>query len=250
VYEGCRNCYAERYGQRFGVEWGPGGERRVTSKSYWQQPYAWDRAAEREGVRRRVFCASLADVFERQVELDGLRNRLFRLMEATPHLDWLLLTKRPENVMPLLGRSVMSLWGNGLPDNVWVGASVENQEMADRRIPELLKVPARVRFLSVEPMLGPIALFDVSGWSNALDWWGKKIDVHWVIAGGESGPGARPISPEWVRWLREQCVGAGVPFLFKQWGGMDKKAAGRVLDGRTWEEIPRPSASEMTRRPS
>jgi protein gp37 len=231
VSDGCKNCYAERYGHRFGVEWGVNGERRVTSRLNWEQPYLWDRAARREGVRRRVFCASLADVFERRVDLDGLRNKLFRLIEATPHLDWLLLTKRPENVLPLLERSVMSLWGNGLPDHVWIGTSVENQEMADKRIPELLKVPARVRFLSVEPMLGPV---DLSNWFDGY----FVPDIHWVIAGGESGPGARLMYSGWVKALRDQCAAACVCFFFKQWGGRNKATAGRVLDGRTWDEVP------------
>jgi protein gp37 len=264
VSPGCQHCYAESLAKRFNkAEWGPTAQRVRTSDDNWRKPFAWNRKASREGVRYRVFCASLADVFEANDQLVDWRLSLFGMIQETPNLDWLLLTKRPENVndmVPAHWRNV-----NHWPANVWIGTSVENQEQADKRIPVLLDVPARVRFLSCEPLLGPV---DLSGrtvdgvWIDpeyaALDYNLGDIvrdegwPIHWVIVGGESGIGARPMNPTWVRSLRDQCVAAGVPFLFKQWGQYapqpnsgekvffwtDKHAAGRELDGRTWDEYP------------
>ena len=270
VSPGCDHCYAEARNARFAggvaVNWGPGAPRRRTSESNWQQPRKWDREAKAKGIRYRVFCASLADVFDNAVD-QIWRDDLFALIADTPNLDWLLLTKRIGNV------------GNMLPvpfdfdkhyPNVWLGATIVNQEEADRDIPKLLAVPAAKRFLSMEPLLGPVDLTHPA--------------IDWIIVGGESGPNARPMHPKWVRSLRDQCVAAGVPFLFKQHGewlatdfcdddmamipnkrtvyvrgdgsfhdgsqGVDffggdeesawvgKKAAGRVLDGRTWDSVP------------
>ena len=159
VSQGCANCYAEelmdtRYGR---ANWGVDGTRVRTSDAYWRKPLAWNRKARIEGVRYRVFCASLADVFEDREDLEEWRDDLFNLISATPNLDWLLLTKRPENVNRIVGESRGDCYwieesagkGNG---NIWIGTSVENQEQADKRIPELLKIPARVRFLSMEPL--------------------------------------------------------------------------------------------------
>lgn len=440
VSAGCANCYAETMSKRnpevLGI-WGDNGTRAVATESYWRQPLKWNREAEKAGKRRRVFCASLADVFERRSELEQPRGGLFRLIAETPYLDWLLLTKRPENV------NYLSPWGSEAwpwPSNIWLGTSVENQEQADKRIPELLKVPARVRFLSCEPLLGPVDLTKWIGGLNATEelrrsglqagrsgnvgdrcrgqhleerkkgeeasregfggvfsdsgdaQWdtlrgvssstglealqrpnpsrvddqpqgrdqeekssrqlgtgnvlgatdpcssgarevqskrgtqqqcetvrcgnqgdshasgtrgaseedrdrfpGQRQDdfqdctqsapsLHWIIAGGESGHGARPSHPEWFRFVRDQCVAAGIPYFFKQWGEwapgsaigatklqpmnlqtmkvldgrlvgqafaagyfedqapllrVGKKTAGRVLDGRTWDESPR-----------
>jgi protein gp37 len=191
----------------------------------------------------------MADVFERRAELAPWRERLWGLIEATPSLDWLLLTKRPHNV-----RS-MTPWGDTWPENVWLGTTVENQTWADKRIPSLLENPAKVRFLSCEPLLGILDLenyFDPS----------PSRSLHWVIAGGESGARSRPMNPEWVRSLRNTCQQAGVAFHFKQWGhwapeellteqqrnvivfegqrlaAVGKGKAGRSLDGRTWDELP------------
>lgn len=248
VSDGCANCYAEemmdhRYGR---AQWGPGGTRVRTSDTNWKKPLLWDRAAAAAGERHRVFCASLADVFEDRPELETWRYDLFFLIEKTPHLDWLLLTKRPENVVESINPTMLAL------PNVWIGTSVENQEQADKRIPELLKIPAAVRFLSMEPLLGPVDL--------SLRW--DRLEfvpgIHWVIVGGESGRNARPMHPDWARGLRDQCQAAGVPFLMKQWGEwtpenntptraerhswglyrVGKHAAGRSLDGRTWDEFP------------
>lgn len=301
VSAGCTHCYAERLmDARLGrVKWGPRGTRVRTSTKYWNDPLRWNKQqwheceacgwrgelADDDGcpgcnatnalvpTRQRVFCASLADVFERkndQPEMDAWREELFRLIINTPNLDWLLLTKRPENVCPMIeqatGFSDALMW---FPDNVWMGVSAENQEQADKRIPILLRIPAAVRFVSEEPLVGPV---DMSKWIN---------DIDWHLVGGESGPDARPINPNWVRDLRDQCARAGVAFHFKQWGEwmprewgdtirmptpdgrsmigywqgdkfiqggshsdtqnmarVGKNNAGCVLDGRTWRAFP------------
>lgn len=233
VGPGCDHCYAETRNSRFhaGVNWGPGALRLVRSDAYWREPLKWERdhaAFEAEhGRRRRVFCSSLADVFDNEAPA-GQRARLFELIRVTPHLDWLLLTKRIGNVKRMLPDG----WGDGWP-NVWLGETVVNQEEADRDIPKLLAVPARVRFLSMEPLLSQVDLtrididghreiYPLAGSTDCEDDDGNPApnlpSIDWVIAGGESGPGARPMNPAWVRELRDQCAAAGVPFLFKQWG--------------------------------
>lgn len=231
VGPGCDNCYAEARDVRFtgGTHWGSGAPRRRTSKANWAKPMKWNRDS-RDNVLRgyprpRVFCASLADVFDNAVDQQW-RADLFDLIRITPNLDWLLLTKRPGNIAKMLPAG----WGDGWP-NVWLGCTVVNQEEADRDIPKLLAVPAAVRFLSMEPLLGPVDLteiaiprpdlrasvvFDVLRGTGGFDRPLGKLD--WVIVGGESGPHARPMHPDWARSLRDQCVAAGVPFLFKQWG--------------------------------
>lgn len=205
------------------------GERRRTKPANWKKPIKWNKEAEERGIRYRVFCASLADVFDNQVP-KGWRADLFNLIAETPNLDWLLLTKRPQNIKKLWPWEWSAPW-----PNIWLGTTVENQEEAERRIPHLIDVPASVRFLSCEPLLGPLALrprddFSDSGHGKA--WLGTGI--QWVIAGGESGPGFRPVDPDWFRGIRDQCAAAGVPFLFKQWEGASPqavKARGRELDG-------------------
>ncbi|MES2972414.1 MAG: phage Gp37/Gp68 family protein [Pseudomonadota bacterium] len=240
VGPGCDNCYAEarnaRYGAGVAVNWGPGAPRRRTSNANWQKPIAWDKAhAEfyaQHGRRQRVFCASLADVFDNAVD-PAWRSDLFDLIELTPNLDWLLLTKRIGNVADMVRRAKSHDWLAGR-NNVWLGATVVNQGEADRDVPKLLDVQALVRFLSIEPILGPICLTELQPpgesrtWIDALrgtasslagtgpTWAVPRID--WVIVGGESGPGARPMHPTWAQQLRNECAAAGVPFLFKQWG--------------------------------
>lgn len=358
VSEGCKNCYAERDfdKRRHLVEWGPGKPRVRTSEANWKKPLAWNRKAEKDGVRPRVFCASLADWLDPEVPVAWLADLLV-LIEDTPNLDWLLLTKRPELWRDQIGRVVVihgspyligseiaSRWlNNEAPSNVWIGTTVENQKNAGR-IPHLLSIPARVRFLSCEPLLGPLDVaqqiakrrnthmsVSVSGalrnkaFYGFSDGTGKLMSkraaeaellwlvaqgvevipmdgcdnfdpkegcrghsqpsIDWVICGGESGPGARPMHPDWARGLRDQCQAAGVAFHFKQWGSYsavydrDKdpdwcevehlkrkfpkgrwvnlegghgfhgerlhwmvpggvKAAGRLLDGREWNELP------------
>lgn len=207
VSPGCTHCYAETLSKRNPKvlgEWGPDGTRVIASESMWKQPLKWDRAAEQAGERRRVFCASLADVFEDRKELNGPRERLFFLIEQTPHLDWLLLTKRPDFAHYWMCEHYAT--PSNLP-NIWMGVSVEDQERANERIPELLRIPAAVRFLSVEPLLAPVDL--TARACFAFDW---------VIIGGESGPGARPCHTEWIRSIRDQCRGAGVACFVKQLG--------------------------------
>ncbi len=212
VGPGCDHCYAETRNGRFhaGANWGPGAPRLMRSDTYWREPLKWERDHEaffaEHGRRRRVFCSSLADVFDNEAPA-GQRERLFEIIKATPHLDWLLLTKRIGNAKRMLPAD----WGDGYV-NVWIGATVVNQVEADRDIPKLLALPARVRFLSMEPLLGAVDLDRVYLAQPGADW------LDWVIAGGESGPGSRPTNPAWIRRLRDQCAGAGVPFLFKQWG--------------------------------
>lgn len=305
VSPACDHCYAEAWAKRGGRDvWGAGKPRQRTTGANWRQPLRWNAEAERTGTRSRVFCASLADVFDNEVD-PAWRADLFRLVAATPNLDWLLLTKRIGNVMNMVngvaglsrlgshaGHLMAHHWRNGTPPpNVWLGATVVSQAEADRDIPKLLAVPAAKRFLSIEPMLGAIDLpFDrLREWNrlallNQQEHAASRLD--WIIVGGESGPGARPMHPDWARSVRDQCQAAGVPFLFKQWGewgpdwdgaetcgscggskfdfinsygecgrcGVDswvaaekpldsprrvgKKTAGRLLDGRTWDEFP------------
>lgn len=235
VSPACTNCYAETLMHRWGKDlWGKGQPRQRTSAANWKQPLAWEKQAAATGIRRKVFCGSLCDWLDAEVPIEWLAD-LLDLIRQTPNLDWLLLTKRPE----LWGERICGAtgywgyegqighcgatdaWAFGFdwlhfrfPANVWIGATVENQEMADKRIPELLKIPARVRFLSCEPLLGPVDLLNPCG--SKVFWIGAG--VHLVICGGEGGPHARPMHPDWARSLRDQCKAAGVPFFFKQWG--------------------------------
>jgi protein gp37 len=250
VSPACDNCYAEAWDKRTGgAHWGPKAPVREFGDKHWQGPLAWNDAAKTKGVRRRVFCASMADVFDNRWP-EHVRPKLWRLIRATPHLDWLLLTKRPQNIAKMLPAEYGG-WGDGW-DNVWLGTTVENQEEADRRIPHLLAVPAKVRFLSCEPLLGPV---DIREHLLGLTVPYPRSDaLHWVIVGGESGRKARPMQEEWALSLRDQCAAADVPFFFKQWGEFGptgeyrdgrrfmawrgKKAAGRLLDGKTYDEFP------------
>lgn len=337
------------------AQWGAGQPRVRSSTEYWKHPNAWNRrtfyecldcgrrfappkkdgfvtcpscsphkgrmvsdeddASRIKQARRRVFCASLADVFDNEAPIEWFVD-LLDLVRRTPNLDWLLLTKRIGNWKNRLegaanwarvhgGRGLVDFvesWRGGWqPPNVWLGATVVNQEEADRDIPKLLAVPARVRFLSCEPLLGPLDLVEPlngypvqvgsGGPDSEPEWQQTAPPLDWVIAGGESGHRARPMHPDWARSLRDQCALAGVPFLFKQWGEwrplgsifhdddtytdaiasadearseivcrdgriwperdgqpssgawmmerVGKKAAGRQLDGRTWDEFPR-----------
>ncbi|MEX2015165.1 MAG: phage Gp37/Gp68 family protein, partial [Candidatus Hydrogenedentales bacterium] len=253
VSPGCKHCYAETFAHRIGRDiWGALAPRRFFGDAHWREPLKWNAEAKAAGARRRVFCASMADVFENRAELNPYRERLWQLIADTPALDWLLLTKRPERVRKCVP------WGDNWPANVWAGVTAENQRWAQARVPLLLELPAAVRFLSCEPLLGAL---DLSPWLNGS----RRVD--WVIAGGESGHKARPMNPEWARKLRNQCLSASVPFHFKQWGHwrpdyasasptrrrvvvpdsagrpvslvrLGKHAAGRELDGRTWDQLP------------
>lgn len=237
VSPACDHCYAERStpARVQGIAWGPGAARQRTSRGNWALPRRWDSQHQaffnQHGRRQRVFCASLADVFDNEVPVEW-RMELFMVIAGTPNLDWLILTKRIGNVMPMCSGD--SLMFDVISERVWLGVTVVNQQEADRDVPKLLAVPAAKRFLSMEPLLGPVDLTELQA-SGELRFWvdalrgkassmGGSGPMHqvagldWVIAGGESGPGARPSHPDWYRSLRDQCAAASVPFLFKQWG--------------------------------
>ncbi len=249
----CKHCYAEqstpaRRSKARGLPlWGPGSARQYTSDAYWKQPFKWARRAKRDGVRRRVFCASLADVFERRTELDVKRAMLWALIELTPELDYLLVTKRPENVLGMVPERWLR---NGFPPNVWIGTTAGTQETADERIPHLVRIPAAVRFVSVEPLLERVVLdadwlyprCKACGRHSAR---GKCCEyepdctggtehsaqaqpglIDWVIVGGESGPNARECRIEWIESIVTRCAQARVACFVKQLG------AYAVLDPR------------------
>jgi protein gp37 len=194
--------------------WGDDGKRVVASESYWRQPFTWDRVAEEAGERHRVFCASLADVFEDRPELRAPRARLFGLIGDTPHLDWLLLTKRPENFASLLPYSADP------PANVWLGVTAEDQKRVEGRLPLLAVAPAVVRFVSCEPLLGPV---DLSPWL-------ASAALGWAIVGGESGPRRRPMELVWLGAVVDQCRAHGVPCYVKQDTAPRDGQQGRIPD--------------------
>jgi protein gp37 len=207
------------------VNWGRGNPRQRTSVANWKQPFTWDREAAQASGAARVFCASLADVFDQEVP-DRWRMELFNVIRETPHLRWLLLTKRPA-----YGVEQVAIWQEidaQTCGRIWFGVSAENQEWLNRRADYLtdIRLAEITTFVSAEPLLGQL---DLAGWEDYIDW---------VIVGGESGKGARPMNPDWVRDIRDQCVRAGIPFFFKQWGGVNKKATGNMLDGMQWLEMP------------
>jgi protein gp37 len=208
---GCERCYAETFAHRLGMDlWGPTAGRRFFEDKHWNEPLKWARRRAGGDTRHRVFCASMADVFEDLRALDSQRARLWDLIAITPELTWQLLTKRPENIDKLApGAWTMGRW----PANVWMLVTAEDQERADLRIPILLRTGARVRGVSVEPMLGPVDLH-----MHILDGWSLVPPLDQVIVGGESGPGARPFDLAWARSVMRQCREAGVAFFMKQMG--------------------------------
>lgn len=269
VSPGCANCYAEALSDRFQTlgKWGKGASRVRTKPSYWRQPLAWNNAQGRHqefmsglAERPRVFCASLADWLDEEVPIEWLAD-LLDLIRQTPNLDWLLLTKRPENwqdrMLQVWGKAPKNSdlfyfvddwrnagntsfrWNPQAPPNVWIGTTVEDQKRADERIPRPLEIPAKVRFLSCEPLLEKVDLM----WPESLFPDGPQrccsgyqcgchgqpaeppilYGIDWVIAGGESGPNARPMAPDWAHSLRDQCKAANVPFFMKQMGGTKDK---------------------------
>lgn len=286
VSAGCANCYAERMAARFPDRFGDWRGGVVVHQNRLDQPLRWRKP-------RRVFVCSMGDLFHENVPL-GVIGDVLRTARACPQHTFMFLTKRPDRM-----RKALLCWDcdggcNGIDcRHLWFGVSVEGQATADERIPVLLDTPAAVRFISAEPLLGPVDLgkwihgscfahdADVGGSGKCAghrcgeDW---LREFHWVICGGESGPGARPMHPDWARSLRDQCLAAGVPFFFKQWGEwapalsgtwfhplhdgpqftpqagggsthdfgdgfgavrVGKKAAGRLLDGREWNEYPK-----------
>lgn len=203
VSPGCDHCYAESLSKRYGwVEWGPHGERKRTSAANWRKPIQWDKAAKGAARRPRVFCASLADVFDNQVD-PSWRVDLFDLIGNTENLDWLLLTKRPENIVKMLPTN----WNVADYPNVWIGTTCEDQAAYDRRWPILDDVPAMVRFISYEPAIGPLRLHN------------GPQQPDWLICGGESGHGARMMDPNWAGAIKHDCEAAGVSFFMKQMTG-------------------------------
>jgi len=250
VSPACAHCYAESLAKR----WGYGDcwateKRRFFGAAHWREPVKWNAEAAKSGVRRRVFCGSMCDVFERPDHhvplalMDRARNDLWMLIEDTPELDWLLLTKRPENIAGMVPARWLSR--DDWPRNVWPGFTAEDQTRWNERCALMCNVPARTIFASVEPMLGPIALTCIgcggtvndhaAGDGGGCSGWFPS----WIICGGESGPGFRTMHPDWARSLRDQCVEAHVPYFFKQWSGVNPRKLGHELDGRNWREIPR-----------
>ena len=253
VSPACANCYAEGQAARFFPgHWGPDASRRTRVDAARHEALRYEHQAAKLGRRFRVFTNSMSDFFEDRPDLTEARQEALDIIMSTPHLDWLILTKRPEKIQPLLaqaqrraiggdmgfaytapGTNALSEWlgwwlSGKPPANVWLGTTVEDQERAEERIPALVKVPAALHFLSCEPLLGPVDLESFSVQAIHPDNEGYGVPaikgVDWVICGGESGPHARPMHPDWARGLRDQCADAGVPFLFKQWGGWGASA--------------------------
>lgn len=222
VGPGCDHCYAERdFDLRKGrVKWGAGNLRSRTSTGYWNKPRQWEQQHSaffaEHGRRRRVFCASLADVFDNEVPAEW-RDDLMSLIRETPSIDWLLLSKRITNVQRMVP--------DGLPTNVWLAATMVNRDEFLRDLDRLLNVPAVVRFVSAEPLLGDVGDVDLRG-------------IDWLIVGGESGPHCRALKAEWVRKLRHNCRRDNVAFFFKQWGGTRPTDNGCLLDGMAAREWP------------
>ncbi len=299
VHAGCTNCYAESFAKRTAkAKWGADGTRVKTSDDNWRKPLKWNRDAEKAGERKRVFCSSLADVFEdwkgpvldhhglqlytingdefftegeypecRPVTLQDIRMKLFKLIDATPWLDWLLLTKRPENVMSMwpqcgFANAVVpgTLGRYRYFENIWLGTSMSDQPTANKWTLALLKNRALVPilFASCEPLLGPIAFDRIeimhgdpsdTSWFMSLDnaltgWhahkqggWTDEKKLDWVIVGGESGGKHRPMDLAWACSLRDQCAAAGVPFFFKQSAGRFP-GTGTELDGEKIQQFP------------
>jgi protein gp37 len=230
VSPGCDHCYAKELAARLKaagsrryqndgnpVTSGPGFGLTLHPETL-DLPRRWTRP-------RRIFVNSMSDLFHERIPFDFLRE-VFRVMEDTPQHTYQILTKRATHLTRLASRLP---W----PENVWMGVSVENQTQAERRIPKLLQVPAAVRFLSCEPLLGEVNLRPYLS------------DLQWVIVGGESGPDFRDVQEAWVRDIRDACIANQVPFFFKQWGGRTPKSGGRTLDGRTWDEYPVASVRQV-----
>ncbi len=259
VSPACNNCYAEAWAKRTGhAVWGSDSPRRFFTAAHWAEPLKWNADAGRRGVVERVFCASMADVFEDREDLSQEREKLWKLIDETPYLNWLLLTKRPQNISKMAPWAEDQIW----PPNVWLGTTVESQAWAKSRLPHLLKHNSSVRFLSCEPLLGSL---DLLPWLNIPN----LNPLSWVIAGGESGAQSRPMKESWLVNLRDFCLSNGIAFHFKQWGHwvpaamlptltaeekskeftlehervmfvpLGKKLAGRKLQGRTYDGLPK-----------
>ncbi|NQT35456.1 phage Gp37/Gp68 family protein, partial [bacterium] len=208
----CKFCYAERFAHRLqlmGQKKYANGFDLTLHPELLSEPYSWKKP-------RVVFVNSMSDLFHEQIPTEFIKS-VFDVMNDTPQHIYQILTKRPQRMVEIADKLSWS-------DNVWIGVSVETSRYYSR-IDLLRQIPANTRFLSLEPLLGPMKCLNLKG-------------INWVIVGGESGPNARPMKEVWVRSIREQCLSTGVPFFFKQWGGTNKKAKGRELDGQIWDEMP------------
>jgi protein gp37 len=212
VSDGCKHCYAERMAKRL---FAMGNPRYENGFNVTLHPDLVD--TPRKWIKpRKIFVNSMSDLFHKEIPLEFIQ-KVFKTMNDTPQHSYQVLTKRPERIVELSSRLIFT-------PNIWIGTSVENNKVIER-IDYLRKVPAEIRFLSCEPLLGPLDSLNLE-------------DIHWVIVGGESGPGARPMEADWVRSIRNQCIQQKVAFFFKQWGGVQKHRFGRVLDNRTYDEYP------------
>lgn len=242
VSTGCENCYALAFSKRTGHDiWGPPSttQRRFFGEKHWQEPLNWNAAAQAAGERKRVFSASMSDVFEDHPSVWDSRQRLWDLIAETTNLDWLLLTKRPENVMGMVPMD----WAHHWPEYVWLGTSVENQQAADERIPHLLSTPAVVHFLSCEPLLGGVDLSRFQPFCRSLSGFRAARGIlagaiSWVICGGESGPRHRPMDLDWLASIVEQCQAAGVATFVKQDADLYPGRQGRIPDALFLKQFP------------
>lgn len=231
VSPGCDNCYARTLAQRYGwTTWGKGQPRIRTSPANWRRPYTWEKKVRENGERPMVFTNSLADFFDPEVDPQW-RVDAWNVIRDTPHLTWQILTKRPN----LIRRCLPDDWGDGW-DNVWLGTSVEDQRNLWRAY-KLNDVPARIRFLSMEPLLGPVRLGG-SLFSGSPASWGYPISIHWIIVGAESGAGARPMDLDWVRAIRDEIAGLGIGLFLKQDAKNGRKIPTPELDGQRWVQFP------------
>jgi protein gp37 len=222
ITAGCENCYAARFSERFRGVTGHPFERGfdlTLRPDRILQPLSWRRP-------RMIFVNSMSDLFHKEIPRVFI-DRIFDTMEAASWHVFQVLTKRSSLMRDYLRRRYRDVKP---PPNIWLGVSVENRA-ATKRIKHLQQAPASIRFLSIEPLIGPVGTMDLAG-------------IHWVIAGGESGPNARPMDIDWARDIRDQCAKSGIAFFFKQWGGIRPKSGGRDLDGREWNELPNSSPSE------
>jgi protein gp37 len=221
VSKACTECYAEAWAHRCGFSvWGPTSPRRVFDEAHWCEPLKWNDIAKEAGVRHKVFCSSMCDVFEEHPTIDVERAKLWPLIRRTPHLDWQLLTKRAHRVASQLP----SDWSDGY-ENVWIGVSIENNEHVSRAN-HIRNIPAVVRFVSYEPALGPLDELDLTG-------------IDWVIYGGESGPKFRQDDSSWAEQMKAKCETAGVAFFHKQNAGRFP-GRGASMDGRIVNVFPKP----------
>lgn len=221
ISPGCTHCYADTLSSRYGHDvWGPKAPRRTFGDKHWREPLKWNAKAQAEGGVHRVFCSSMCDNFEDHATIAAEREKLWPLVRSTPHLHWQLLTKRADRIADNLPAD----WGHGYA-NVWLGVSIENNDYA-WRADCLRQIPAAVRFVSYEPALGPLDKLDLTG-------------IDWLIVGGESGPGYRPMDLQWGRDMRDRCRGSGVAFFWKQ-SSAYRTEMGTTLDGETIKEYPTP----------